>query len=45
MRFFVKVFGFLFDNMFWCYLVVAFLFPYSCALLLLFVVRVYALEE
>ena len=32
------------DNMSWCYLVFAYLFPYSCALLLLFIVHVYALE-
>ena len=44
-RFFVEFFGFLFDNTSWCYLVVASLFPYSCTLLLLFVVHVYALEQ
>ena len=44
-RFFTKFFGFLFNNMSWCYLVVASLFPYSCALLLLLVVHVYALEQ
>ena len=43
-RFFTEFFGFLFDNTFWCYLVVASLFPYSCALLLFFVVHVYKLE-
>ena len=43
-RFFVEFFGFLFDNTSWCYLVVAYLFPYFCALLLLFVVHVNALE-
>ena len=43
-RFFAEFFGFLFDNMSWCYLIFASLFPYSCALLLLFVVHVYALE-
>ena len=43
-RFFAKFFGFLFDNISMCYLVFTSLFPYSCALLLLFVVHVYALE-
>ena len=43
-RFFAEFFGFLFDNMSWCYLVFASLFPYSCALHLLFVIYVYALE-
>ena len=44
-RFFAEFLGFLFDNTSWCYLMVASLFPYSCALLLLFVVHVYALEK
>ena len=44
-RFFAEFFGFLFDNMSWCYLVFASLFPYSCALHLLFVFHVYALEQ
>ena len=44
-RFFAKLLSFLFDNMPWCYLVVASLFPYSCALLLLFVIHIYALEQ
>ena len=44
-RFFAEFFGFLFDNTSWCYLVVASPFSYSCALLLLFVVHVYALEQ
>ena len=44
-RFFAEFFGFLFDNTSWCYLVIASLFPYSCALLLLFVIHVYALEQ
>ena len=44
-RFFAEFFGFLFDNTSWCYLVVAFLFPYSCALLLLFVIHVCALDQ
>ena len=43
-RFFAEFFSFLFDNTSWCYLVVVSLFPYSYALLLLFVVLVYALE-
>ena len=43
-RFFAEFFGFLFDNMSWCYLVFASLFPYSCTLHLLFVIYVYALE-
>ena len=43
-KFFAEFFGFLFDNTFWCYLVFASFFPYSCPLLLLFVVLVYALE-
>ena len=33
------------SSMSWCYLVVASLFPYSCALLLLFVIHIYALEQ
>ena len=41
---FAEFFGFLFDNTSPCYLVFASLFPYSCAILLLFVVHVYALE-
>ena len=44
-RFFAKFFGFLFDNTSWYYLVVASFFPYSYALLLLFIVHVYALEQ
>ena len=44
-RFFAEFFGFLFDNTSQYYLVFASLFPYSCALLLLFVVHVYALES
>ena len=44
-RFFAEFFGFLFNNTSTCYLVFASLFPYSCALLLLFVVHVYALES
>ena len=44
-RFFARFFGFLFDNTSWHYLVVASLFSYSCALLLLFVVHVYVLEQ
>ena len=43
-RFFVEFFGFLFDNISACYLVFASFFPYSCALILLFVVHVYAQE-
>ena len=43
-KFFVKFFNFLFDNTSWFYFVFASLFPYSCALHLLFVVHVYALE-
>ena len=42
---FAEFFSLLFDNTSSCYLVLAFLFPYSCALLLLFVVHVYALEQ
>ena len=42
-RFFAEFFNFLFDNTSACYLVFASLFPYSYALLLLFVVHVYAL--
>ena len=44
-RFFTEFFSFLFDNMYWCYLMFASLFPYSCALLLLFIVHVYELEQ
>ena len=44
-RIFDEFFGFLFGNMSWCYFVVASFFPYSCTLLLLFVVHVYALEQ
>ena len=44
-RFFAEFFDFLFDNTSWCYLVVASFFPYSCALLLLFVLHVYALVQ
>ena len=44
-RFFAEFFGFLFDNTSACYLMFASLFPYSCALLLLFVVHVYVLEQ
>ena len=43
-RFFAEFFGFLFDNTSPCYLVFASLFLYSYALILLFVVHVYALE-
>ena len=43
--FFTEFFGFLFNNTSWCYLVVAFLFLYPCALMLLFVVYIYALEK
>ena len=43
-RFFAEFFGFLFDNMSWCYLVFASLFLYSCALHLLFVIYVSTLE-
>ena len=43
-RFFTEFFGFLFNNTFWCYFVVASFFHYSCALLLLFSIHVYALE-
>ena len=42
-RFFAEFFGFLFNNISRCYFVFASLFPYSCTLLLLFVVHVYAL--
>ena len=44
-RFFAEFFGFLFDNTSPCNLVVASLFSYSCALLLFFVIHVYALEQ
>ena len=43
-KFFAEFFSFLFDNISRCYLLVASLFPYSCALLLLFVFHVYTLE-
>ena len=43
-RFFTEFFGFLFDNTFWCYFVFVSFFLYSCALLLLFIIHVYALE-
>ena len=43
-RFYAKYFDFLFDNTSPCYLVFASLFPYSCALLLLFLIHIYALE-
>ena len=43
-RFFVEFFNFLFNNTSWCYLIFTSLFPYSCALLFLFIVHVYALE-
>ena len=44
-RFFAEFFSFLFDNISWCYFVFVSLFPYSCALHLLFVAHVYALEQ
>jgi len=43
-RFFAEFFGFLFDNTSPCYFEFTSLFPYSYALLLLFVVLAYALE-
>ena len=43
-KFFAEFFSFFFDNVSWCYLLVVSLFPYSCALLLLFVFHVYTLE-
>ena len=43
-RFFAEFFDFLFDNTSWCYFVFVSLFPYSCALHLLLIVHVYALE-
>ena len=43
-KFFAEFFSFRFDNMSRCHLLVASLFPYSCALLLRFVFHVYTLE-
>ena len=43
-RFFAEFFSFLFDNISWCYIVFTSLFPYSCTLLLLLIVHVYALK-
>ena len=44
-KFFVEFFGFLFDNMSWCYLVFAPLFPYSLSFIVYCCLLAYGLEN